>query len=109
MKDVVNVIADACAILTAIIAVWFFIRVKCGENDKLAKVENYLKAEKAAAQSGDKGQRSILHIIAKVGLSEQEILKASFQSKHIRRLLKSDKDGYAAAILLWYEDAKGTP
>lgn len=103
LGDIVGMLADACAILTAIIAVWFFIRVRCGENDKLTKVENYLKAEKAAAKDGDKGQRSILNIIAKVGLSEEEILKASFQSKNIRRLLKSDQDGYAAAILLWYE------
>lgn len=104
MKDAVNIVADVCAILTALVAVWFFIRVKRGESDKLAKVENYLKAERYSSNSDDKGQRSILNIIAKIGLSEQEILKASFQSKHIRRLLKPDKDGYAAAILLWYED-----
>ena len=102
MKDVVNVVADACAILTAIIAVWFYLRVKCGESDKRTKLENYLKAEKATGN--DQGKRSLLNIVAKVGLSEEEILKASFQSKHIQRFLKTDKEGYAAAILLWYDE-----
>jgi hypothetical protein len=106
MKDIINVIADACAILTAVIAVWFYFRIKCGDSNKLSKVENYLKAERNEAKGADKGQRSILNIVAKLGLTEDEVLRASFHSKHIRRLLKSDNEGYASAILLWYEESK---
>jgi hypothetical protein len=100
----INVFADACAIVTAGIAVWFYVRVKCGENHKRTKLENYLKAEKATGE--DQGKRSLLNIVAKVGLSEDEILKASFQSPNISRALKTDKEGYAAAILLWYDEKK---
>lgn len=103
IKDFVNFTADACAILTAIIAIWFSIRVKFGEFDRLSKLEKYLKAKRDASNEKDKGQRSILHIMARVGLSEEEVLRAIFQRKHIRCLLKSDHDGYASSILLWYE------
>ena len=67
------------------------------------RLEAYLKAERDAGE--DKGQRSILHLVAKVGLTEDEILQASFRSKHIRRVVTSGTlDGMAKDILLEYRD-----
>lgn len=69
---------------------------------KRQELEKYLKAEKAAAS--DKGQRSVLHLMAHVGLTEDELLKASFGSGVIKRTLVSDANGKASHILFEYEE-----
>lgn len=61
-------------------------------------MEDYLKNEKA--RKIDQGQRSILHLVAHLGMTDAEILQASFQSDHVaRRLGKDDETGMAKAVL----------
>ena len=58
-----------------------------------------LKAEKAKRK--DKGQRTILHLIAKLGMTESQILEASFRSGKIaRRVAEDNKTERASEILL---------
>jgi hypothetical protein len=99
-----TVIADIGAILTAGVAVVGGGYLWRDRRGKQTKLENYLKAEKQNASRGDKGQRSILHLMARLGMTEGEVLQASFRSKCIeRRLSADDKTGRATAMLLEYE------
>lgn len=94
--------ADAAAILTAIIAAWGYGCYRHEQCKKRKKLEEYLKAEKLI--DGDKGQRSILHIVANVGLTESEILQASFSSPHIqRRSVVDEKTKRVTEILFEYK------
>lgn len=71
--------------------------------NKRTKLEAYLKQEKE--KGTDKGQRSILHLMAKVGLTETEILKASHSSKHIIQRVTSDpKTSRADTLLFEYKE-----
>jgi len=102
-KDWLGLVANFAAIVTAFVALagsgWYLVE----RGNKKRRLEAYLKAERDAGK--DKGQRSILHLIARVGLTEQEILQASFRSKHIGRVLTTNKaDGIAKDILLEYRD-----
>tara|TARA_R110002110_G_scaffold284987_2_gene499318 strand:- start:74249 stop:74569 length:321 start_codon:yes stop_codon:yes gene_type:complete len=102
-KDWLGLVANFAAIVTALVAfagaAWFMME----RGAKRRQLEAYLKAERDAGK--DKGQRSILHLIARVGLTEQEILQVSFRSKHIGRVLTTNKpDGMAKDILLEYRD-----
>ncbi|MBT4906419.1 MAG: hypothetical protein HOK98_07480 [Rhodospirillaceae bacterium] len=101
--DWLGLIANIAAIVTALVAfagsLWYVVE----RGTKRRRLEAYLKAERDA--EGDKGQRSVLHLVARVGLTEQEILQASFRSKHIGRVLTTNKlDGMAKDILLEYRD-----
>ncbi len=53
---------------------------------------------------GEPGAFTIQHITARTGLTESEILQASFRNKRITRLEKEDADGYTKEILFQYND-----
>lgn len=102
LETLANLAAIATAIVAAGAAAHFWLDARA----KRRKVEEYLRTAKDGAQPGEKGQRSILHLMAKIGLTEAEVLHASFSSKRIRRALSSDEDGRADAILLEYFDPR---
>ena len=102
-NDWLGFLANIAAIVTALVALigsaWYIVE----RGGKRRRLEEYLKAERDAGK--DKGQRSILHLVARVGLTEQEIMQASFRSKHIERVLTTNKlDGMAKDILFEYRD-----
>lgn len=103
------------AILTAFVAVLGYGKYLFDQRTKRKTLEKYLKNEKldsTKTSNGDKGQRSILRLIASLGMTEAEILHASFQSKHIKRLVTADANtGLATDLLLQYYDvsAKSYP
>jgi hypothetical protein len=100
---VLEITAHWAAILTAIVAAGAYAVYRWDTRSKRIQLENYLKAEKAAAR--DKGQRTILHLMAKLGLTEAEVLQASFGSKHtVRRIAADPTTLRADAILLEYVD-----
>jgi hypothetical protein len=103
---VLEITAHWAAILTALVAAGAYVLYRWDIHSKRIQLENYLKAEKAAAgAAGNKGQRSILHLMARLGLSEAELLQASFGSKHIVRRIAADPGTRRAdAILLEYVD-----
>lgn len=71
--------------------------LKCG------RIEEYLKSEKENA--GDKGQRTLLHLKKHTGMTEAQLLEASFRSKNIERKLSKDPDTGLADVLFleWKE------
>ena len=86
------------AIFTALVAVFGYGKYVLEHRQHRVRLERYLKSEKAKA--GDRGQRSAFHLIARLGMTEADILKASFQSKRIARRVGVDKEtGRANAIL----------
>lgn len=98
-----GVLANVSAILTAVVAVFAYGSYRWSQYQKCQRLESYLKSEKA--KSTNRGQRSLLHLMAKVGMTEAELIQASFRSTHIdRKIAKDDKTGRADALLLeWVE------
>lgn len=97
--------ANLAAILTAIIAVFGYGKYQLDARCKRKKLEAYLKDEKSKGKDG--GQRSALHLMARLGLTEAEILHASFGSNHIiRKIAKDPETNRAEALLFEYNDKK---
>ena len=102
---VLEITSHWAGILTALVAAGAYAVYRWDIHSKRIQLENYLKAEKAAAR--DKGQRTILHLMARLGLTEAEVLQASFGSKHIVRRIAADPTTHLAdAILLEYVDGR---
>jgi hypothetical protein len=76
-------LANLAEILTAIVASIAYAAYRIDQYRKMTKLEDYLKKEKA--DNPDKHIHTVLHLMAMLGLTEDEILRASFRSKHIRR------------------------
>lgn len=93
--------ANLAAILTAVIAVVGYGKYQLDAVCRRKKLENYLKKQKTL--SSDQGQRSIMHLMAHLGLTEAEILQASFTSKQIaRKIIKDPDTGYADKLFFEY-------
>jgi hypothetical protein len=92
---ILETIANLAEILTSVIAfvagVWYW----CDQRQKRNRLEEYLKANTG------KTAHTILHLMARVGLTEDEILKASFKSTHIARKLHENPDTHLADGLLF--------
>jgi hypothetical protein len=98
-----GLIANIAAIFTAAIAVFGYGAYRLDQNGKRKRLENYLKAEKSKGK--DRGQRSLLHLMANVGMTEAELIQASFRSHHIDRKIAQDMEtGRADALLLQWRD-----
>ena len=95
-----EILANIAAILTAMIAVWAYGRFLWERRQKRIRLETHLRDEK---NSADQGQRTVLHLVAHLGMSEAEIVDAAFKSKVIRRLVSVDDQGRADRLLLEYE------
>ncbi len=89
------------AILTAGVAVLAYGRYLYERHQKRLRLEAHLKAEKRAGIN--KGQRTVLHLVAQLGMTETEVVDAAFRSKCILRVVKTDEKGLAIALLLEYD------
>jgi len=99
-----SLLADLAAIATAVVAVFWFSYSVYDRCRKRRKLEKYLSERLALYESKKEDCRhSVVHLVAKLGLTEDEILQASFRSKHISRYLQSDNDGIARGILFEYK------
>ena len=109
MTEIVSCLANISAILTAAVAVLWFAHDNCDKRNKQAKLEQYLdekwRAYKAATNSKLLYRHSIIHLVAELGLTEDEVLQASFRSNKIRRKLMEDDKGIAKGILLEHIDS----
>jgi hypothetical protein len=67
------------------------------------KVESYLKSQKALKH--DKGQRTAIHLAAKLKLSESEVLEAVTSNPRITlRIIANKKTGKAESLLYEYNE-----
>jgi hypothetical protein len=66
-------------------------------------LEDYLRAQKQYVSPGKKGQYTVAHLTAKLGMSEEQLIRASSDSRRIRRLTrKNDVTGDAEGLLFEY-------
>ena len=117
--------ADGATIATFIIAILgslSYVIYLIGLKLKKWKLEGFLRDEKLNAEKNgwkfvktgkqDTGARTLLAIITELSLSEEEIIKASFRSRKIKRLVHTDNfTNYATDLLFRYEgkNAPSTP
>jgi hypothetical protein len=96
-------LANIAEILTAIVASIAYAAYRIDQHRKMTKLEDYLRREKA--DNPAKHIHTVLHLMAMLGLTEDEILRASFRSKHIRRAQHVNKDtGLTDEILFAFQD-----
>ncbi|WP_206454926.1 hypothetical protein [Aurantimonas marina] len=96
-----GVFANIAAIVTAVVAGWAYGRYVWERRQKRLRLEHHLREEKAARR--DQGQRTLLHLVANLGMTESEIVDAAFRSKYVRRRLGVDDQGRADRLLLEYD------
>jgi hypothetical protein len=92
--------AQIAAIATALIAGWAYGRYLYERRQKRRRLENYLKKEKDAGKN--RGQRTVLHLVAELGMTDAEIIDAAFRSRCIVRKVTPDMMGAASKLLLEY-------
>ncbi len=92
--------ANIAAIATACFAGWAYCSFRWERRGKRIRLENYLKHEKA--EGTDKGQRTVMHLVVRLGMTETEIVDAAFRSNCINRKIKADGGGAATTLLLEY-------
>ena len=95
-----EIAANWAAVLTALIAASFYGRHVLLRCLKRSRLEDYLKAEKA--KGINKGQRTVLNIVAHLSVTESDVLDAAFRSKRVQCVTSSDKDGYVSKLLFEY-------
>ena len=96
--------ADVTVILTTLFAVFEYLRHRWKVRQKRGGLEDYLRKAKTIDQAaGKKGQRSIYHLVSRVGLTQDEIIQASFESRHVACKTKAGSDGSHLAKDLLFE------
>lgn len=91
---------SVASILTAIVAVALFVGYLAARRKQRRRPEEYLRDEKLNGKDG--GVRTILHLVANLGISEKDIVEASFRSKAISRTVSADLMGRASRLMLEY-------
>jgi hypothetical protein len=99
-ENPLEVLANVAAILTAIVAVWAYGRYLWVQRQRRLRLEHHLREERHV---GNQGHRTLLHLVAHLGMSEAEIIDAAFKSKVIRRRVSVDDQGRANRLLLEYD------
>ena len=94
-----DVIANLASILTAIVAAGAAIHYWCDARSKQKRLENYLRA--AHDKNPDKCTHTMVHLMAELGMTEAEILHASFASDSIAHKTRTDQETGLAAQLLF--------
>ena len=97
-----TIVASLASIFTAVVALWVYLRRRRRWASKRRRLEYYLRKERETG--GDKGQRTIMHLIRALGLNDAKILESAFSSKNIaRRVSKDPNTGEAGTLYLVYE------
>ena len=95
-----DALANIASILTAVIAAGASAYFWCDQRRKRKRLEKYLKADPGRAHT-------VVHLMAKLGMTEAEILHASFASAHVvHKVRKDDDTGLASQILFEFSEAK---
>lgn len=100
-EKLLGVASHWAAILTAAVAVGAYGRYLYDRRLKRRRLEKYLEAEKEAGT--DQGRRTVMHLVARLGMTESEIVDAAFRSRHVSRVVGVDERGWADTLLLEYK------
>jgi hypothetical protein len=104
MLETTSHILGIVASLIAIGGVYYAFREYSSQKkrwqSKREELEAYLKDKKIG---NEYEQKTALHLIRHLGLTQDEILKISFESSVIERKIKPDEAGMADRLLFHYE------
>ncbi len=95
-----STLSNWAAILTAVIAVLAFGQFQYLRISRRVRLENYLRT----VRSEDQGQKSVMHLMARLSMTEAEVMTAGFHSRKIKALIKADEEGIADVMLFQYID-----
>lgn len=101
-----NIAAIAGFIVTLVgagVGIYGYCVYQFGWKKKTDALVAYLKKKKEEAADGMKGQQTAMHLIRYVGLTEDEILKISFENKHVERSVGKDEQGKADTLYFDYK------
>ena len=97
MLDVMDKLAT---IATAVVALLAYGQFQWRRFQKRKLLEDYLSKERPGLRSpGDKGRRTVLHLMAALGMTEADILDAGFSSPRIKRSTAQDPESRRAAAI----------
>jgi hypothetical protein len=100
-----EVVANITVILTFFGAVGAWCLYQYGFIRKRNELEKCLEENgKPCKARGTPGAFTFQYIIARTGMTESEILRASFKNRRINRLERKDAEGYTKEILFQYND-----
>jgi len=99
-SNALQIVAHWAAILTAAVAAAAYGGYVLDRWHKQKRLEEYLREQKQAGK--DRGQRTVLHLIARLGMTETQILDAAFRSRHVQRVIGTDSQGRADVLFLEY-------
>ncbi len=102
--QMLSIVANWAAILTAVIASGVSFWLWHEQCSKRKKLEKYLRSEKE--KLNDKGQRSLMHLMRKLSMTEADIQHAAFRSKSVEPRIKNGDDGFAETLLFEYTGRK---
>lgn len=92
--------ANSLTIIGVVVGLIAFIHNRCVWRSKRKKLEEYLLRSKNEATGGKAGQHTITHLVRHVGLTEDEILKISFESGKLGRRVGPDEKGNAEILYI---------
>jgi hypothetical protein len=104
----INWLANLATILTATVAVFWFGHAVFDRRRKRRKLEDYLLSKwRGYDAKTDKGhyRHTIVHLMTELGLTQDEVLQASFRSSKIKRIAGQNASGLATDIRLQHSEA----
>jgi membrane protein implicated in regulation of membrane protease activity len=97
--QILGAVANLASIATAIVAVLAYWRYSVSRRDKRKRLEKYLRTERENGRMAV----AVVHLVAELGMTESEVLDASFRSRHINRLSAPTLDSAPSSISLEYD------
>lgn len=105
LEEKFGTLADITSVLTFVGGVGAWCYYQYGFIRKRRELERCLLQDGAPfKKQGEMGAFTVQHITAKTGLTESEILRATFRNPRVNRLERLDEDGYTKEILFQYND-----
>ena len=93
-----SVLANWAAILTGLVAVLAYGQFQWQSFARRRRLEAYLKSVAGEGQ----GQKTVLHLMRSLRMTEDELMAAAFHSRRITPRVKPDGDGLAETLLFEY-------
>lgn len=105
----VNVLADAAAIVTAILAVLAWLWLRRQSSSRQQRLEDYLERVRSNAQANPmdngEGMRSVTHLMAHLYMTESQVYDAAFSSQKIKSWPGKDHNDVEYQVMMQFNPA----
>jgi len=99
---VLEIVGNSAAVLTAIVATFGYGRYHFERVLKRRQLEAHLREEKAARHDG--GRRTVLQLMARLRMTQGDVLDAAFRSRKVRAGEAADDLGRMEDLVFEYAD-----